>query len=392
MKTQTFILILFFSATLMQCREELPTSADYPIVFTTKATPNDRGFRFEGKLIDNSGYKILTYGFMYGPSSGNEIKEGGAIVYELGNPGSETFALNTPSIGTVPTYAYRAFVTYMKNSKKITVYGNNLLVDSKAKGDYPVWSLKAANETLRGTGDGIAVVYGGSYIIQQDGKVTWINSESLTLGPQDFPLNASQPDAKLYCNMPFVVTTQDNNLYQLLDNGSWAIITQLPFDHEKLATGNIFIGQYDTRIYIFGSFGTYTYNYRDNIWEEHTALPLSPGQAIVTGANIYDFHCILTTDGQILRSAGSSPPVLLTTFPGQIEDQTQMFIVMEGVFLYVLSGQKMWEFNVVSGEWKEAAPFPEALNHPIYFISDRWLNIANKKANGNYDIWQLWQF
>lgn len=391
MKKQIFTLLLF-SAASMQCSEELPVSEDYPIVFTTKAIPNDRGFRFEGKLIDNSGYKILTYGFVYAPSSGYEI-ESGAIVYELGSPGDETFTLNTPSIGTAPTYAYRAFVTYMKNSKKITVYGNNLLVDSKAKGDYPVWSLRIANETLRGTGDGIAVVsqggYHGGYIIQRDGKVTVFGSS--TPRAQDFPLNASQPDAKLYCNMPFVITSQDNNLYRLLDNGSWAIITQLPFDHDKLATGNIFMGQYGARIYIFGSFGTYIYNYWDNTWEEHTALPLSPGQAIVTGANIYDFHYILTTDGQILRAVGTSAPSLLTTFPGQLEDQTQMFLAGEGQFLYVFSGQKMWEFNTVFGEWKEAAPFPEALNHPIYFIND-WLCIANKKANGNYDIWALWEF
>jgi hypothetical protein len=69
-----------------------------------------------------------------------------------------------------------------------------------------------------------------------------------------------------------------------------------------------------------------------------------------------------------------------------------MFFVIEGSFLYVLSGQKMWEFNVVLAEWNEVAPFPETLNHPLYFFSEGALYIANKKANGNYEIWSFSQF
>lgn len=390
MKKQIFILLLF-SAILMQCREELPVSEDFPIVFTTKAMPHDQGFRFEGELIDDSGYEILMHGFMYAPAGRD--RGPGAIVYELGYPSDKTFTLNTTSIGQAPSYEYQAFVTYMDNSTKKTSYGNVLHFNSKAAGHYqPVWNLRAANESLTGTGEGVAVVSRGAYIIQQDGKITSFNGISLTSGAADFPLNANQPDVTLYCAMPFILNSKNNNLYRLQENNSWAIITQLPFDPEKLATGDVYINVYYPHIYIFGSFGTHLYNYRDNIWETGTTLPLSSGVAIVTGTNYYGGYYILTTDGKIQEFNGSFPPRLITTFPGAIEGQAHMFFLVDFLFLYVHSGQKMWEFNVGLAEWNEVAPFPEELNHPLYFFSDEGLYIANKKANGNYDIWQFSQF
>lgn len=383
--------VLLFSAALMQCSEELPVSEDFPIVFTTKITPTDQGFRFEGKLIDDSGYKILTYGFVYA-SDGREFEDGAAIVYELGNPGNETFTLNTPSIGQAPTYACRAFVTYMKNSTKLTVYGNKLSADLKVEGDQPVWNLKAANQSLSGTGEGVGVVFRGTYIFQQDGKVTRFDGKLLTSGALDFPLNTNQSNIKLYSVMPFVLSNQNNNLYALQKDGSWAVITQLPFDHGKLDTGDVYIGEYFPYLYIYGSFGTYIYDYRDNVWETRTALPLTPDQVIVTGAFVYNQHYILTTDGKIQRFNGSSPPSLFTTFPGNIEGEVKMIFVIEGLYLYILSGQKMWKFDVVFAEWKEVTSFPETLYHPIYFSSYEELYVANKKANGNYDVWAFSQF
>lgn len=364
----------------MQCREELPVSEDFPIVFTTKAIPHEQGFRFEGELIDDSGYEILMHGFMYAPEG--RSRGSGAIVYKLGNPGDKTFMLNTPPIGQIPTYNFRAFVTYLDNSTKKTVYGDKLLIDSKVAGQRPVWSLRGANEALTGTGEGIAVVSRGVYIIQQDGKVTRFNGKSLTSGGLDFPLNANQPDVKLYCVMPFVLNSQNNNIYILQRDGSWAIITQLPFDPEKLAMGDVYINEYYPHIYIFGSFGTHLYNYRDNIWETGTTLPLSPGEAIVTGTAYYGGYYILTTDGKIQEFNGSFPPRLIATFPfpGAIEGQTHMFFPFEGSFLYVHSGQKMWEFNFVLAKWKEVAPFPKHLTiHYIFIQIECYISLTKKQ-------------
>jgi len=398
MKKQIFIFLLF-SVILVQCREELPVAQDFPIVTTVSAMQEEQGITFTGKLIDNGGHEILTYGFIYmglydGGSAADFLGRGfGAIVYELGNPGDETYKLNTTSIGIAPNYQYRAFVTYKENYVKKTVYGNVLRINPAA-GSEQVWSLIAANESFSGSGEGLAVAtrYRGgtipeAFIIQQDGKVTKFDMNARVTSPApDFPVNGNLADLKLYSHGPFVINSQNSNVYKLQENGSWAIVTQLPFDHEKLATGDAYMNGYAQYVFIFGSYGTYVYNLNDNSWETRTTLPLSPGEAIVTGMSIYDEHYILSTDGKIQKFNGSSPPSLFATVPSRVDGSAYMFFsgFKWGVSLNDLSGHKTWLYDPQLNEWSEETFFPEPLNHPIYFGL-----IANKKANGNYDIWRV---
>lgn len=390
----------------MQCQEEVQVAQDFPIVLTTRATLNEQGFTFEGQLIDDGGHEILTYGFIYiGVSKGTAadvLGHGfGTIIYALGSPGNEAYTLTTTSVNAAPTFEYRAFVTYMENSTKKTVYGNVQRITSKTLNSKQVWSLIAANESFAGSGEVLAVANyyrSGSnpeaHFIQQDGKVTKFDINTRTILPSlHFPLNASQEDLKLYSATPFVINSQSKNFYRLQENRTFAVITQLPFDPELLAGGDVYVAEYYPYVYIFGSFGTHLYNYRDNVWETGPTFPLSPGQAIVAGTNIYDQHYILTTDGSIRKVNGTTPSSLYTTFPGTIEGPAYLFFANGKLYVGLNnpSGAKIWQFDPALAEWSEDMSFPEPLNHPIYFrVGAQYMAI--KKANGNYDIWELSQY
>lgn len=403
MKRQIFTFLLF-SAILIQCREELPVAQDFPIVLTTRAIPDEQGFTFEGKLIDDGGYEILTHGFIYSGSSvgSNYLGRGvGAIVYELGSPGNETFfKLNTTSIGRAPIYEYRAFVTYKKNSTKKTFYGNVQRIASKAEGQVSNWNLIAANETLVGNGEVLTAAshYDGDILealfIQQDGKVTKFDAYArVTSEGPNFPLNGNQGQLKLYSTLgALVLNSQNNNVYRLQSSNDWAISTQMPFNHENLAAGDVYIRQYYPHVYIFGSFGTYLFNYIENKWETRSVFPLSLGQSIVAGTNIYDQHYILTSDGKIQRYNGSNPPSLLTTFPHPIDGWVFLFTQghSDGGWYIFNNLSELWRFDYSENKWSRAPSFPQTLDNPVYFDDGgNGFYIVNKKANGNYDIWRF---
>jgi hypothetical protein len=388
MKKQIFTLLLF-SVILIQCREELPVTQDFPVVITTRAIPDKQGFSFEGKLINDDGFEILMHGFIYG-SKGFVRRGVGAIVYEVGNPSDETFSLKTTPIGTDPIYEYRAFVTYMENSTKKTFYGNVERIASKAEGHGGIWNLITANVTLGGSGKILTAVprNNGAFLIQQDGKVTKFDAaERVTSEGPNFPLNGSQGQFELYSTLgPIVLNSQNNNVYRLDANNSWAIITQLPFPHENLAAGDVYINQYYPHVYIFGSFGTYQFNYIENKWETRSVFPLSLGQSIVAGT-FTDQHYILTSDGKIQRYNGSSPPSLLTTFPHPINGQVFLFTL--GSSWYIFNNlSELWRFDYTEDKWSQEQSFPQTLNNPVYFDDvGNGFYVVNKNTNGNYDIW-----
>lgn len=398
MKKQIFILLL--SALLFQCKDEIPVPQSFPIVTAAGATFDaEGGATFEGELVDNGGHEILSYGFVYdgyakssyvGPGKTYELGlDFGYIVYELGTPGNKTFALKGAPIGDVPAYQYRPFVTYRENSVKKTSYGNVRIVDTTVKSDQVGWHLIAADEPMKSNDKVVASAAYGSelFFIHGDGKVTKLNVDKFVFSEiHDFPLIANQAPLRLYAEIPFVLNSQNNNVYSLHAN-SWQIETQLPFDHGNLIAGNIFTTRYNTFVAVFGSFGTYFYDSYRKKWETRPTVPISVGQSIITGTKAQGVPYVLTSDGSIWRFDGESFS-LLTTLPSNAGEPVVMFGA--GPYLYVglkgLSDQKLLRFNLGIRVWSEGPSFPETLNDPI-FMGASFCTVANKNANGNYDFW-----